>query len=91
LEEQLEEALAQRDMKHKSAIDIDTPADKTLKLLDKIMRGHEVIMVVGSLRVQYWRLSMNRTHAACCSWQLMCAAREDVNAQNLRSNLKGVV
>ncbi|GAX75245.1 hypothetical protein CEUSTIGMA_g2690.t1 [Chlamydomonas eustigma] len=42
LEEQLEEALAQRDMRHKSAIDIDTPADKTLKLLDKIMRGHEV-------------------------------------------------
>ncbi len=42
LEEQLEEALTQRDLVHKSAIDIDTPADKTLKLLDKIMRGHEV-------------------------------------------------
>ena len=42
LEAQLEEALAQRDPVHKSAIDIDTPADKTLKLLDKIMRGHEV-------------------------------------------------
>ncbi|GIL91655.1 hypothetical protein Vretimale_9589 [Volvox reticuliferus] len=42
LEAQLEEALAQRDPVHKPAIDIDTPADKTLKLLDKIMRGHEV-------------------------------------------------
>mmetsp|Transcript_25460 Transcript_25460/g.55342 ORF Transcript_25460/g.55342 Transcript_25460/m.55342 type:complete len:787 (-) Transcript_25460:1267-3627(-) len=42
LEAQLEEALAQRDPIHKPAIDIDTPADKTLKLLDKIMRGHEV-------------------------------------------------
>ncbi|KAF5830629.1 hypothetical protein DUNSADRAFT_14253 [Dunaliella salina] len=41
LEAQLEEALAQRDI-HKPAIDIDTPADKTLKLLDKIMRGHDV-------------------------------------------------
>ena len=41
LEAQLEEALAERDI-HKSAIDIDTPADKTLKLLDKIMRGQEV-------------------------------------------------
>ncbi|PNW81070.1 hypothetical protein CHLRE_07g342350v5 [Chlamydomonas reinhardtii] len=39
LEAQLEEALAQRDPVHKPAIDIDTPADKTLKLLDKIMRG----------------------------------------------------
>ncbi|GFH12783.1 phosphodiesterase [Haematococcus lacustris] len=42
LEAQLEEALAQRDPVHKPAIDIDTPADKTLKLLDKIMRGQEV-------------------------------------------------
>jgi hypothetical protein len=42
LEAQLEEALAQRDPVHKPAIDIDTPADKTLKLLDKLMRGHEV-------------------------------------------------
>jgi hypothetical protein len=42
LEAQLEEALAERDMVHMSAIDTDTPADKTLKLLDKIMRGHEV-------------------------------------------------
>jgi len=41
LEAQLEEALAQRAI-HKPAIDIDTPADKTLKLLDKIMRGHDV-------------------------------------------------
>ena len=42
LEAQLEEALAQRDMVHKSAIDIDTPADKTLKMLDKFMKGYEV-------------------------------------------------
>jgi len=42
LEAQLEEALAQRDPVHRPAIDIDTPADKTLKLLDKIMRGHDV-------------------------------------------------
>lgn len=42
LEAQLEEALAQRDPVHRPAIDIDTPADKTLKLLDKIMRGLEV-------------------------------------------------
>ena len=42
LEAQLEEALAERDMIHKSAIDTDTPADKTLKLLDNIMRGQEV-------------------------------------------------
>ncbi len=42
LEAQLEEALNMRDPVHKPAIDIDTPADKTLKLLDKIMRGSEV-------------------------------------------------
>lgn len=42
LEAQLEEALAQRDGTHRPTIDIDTPTDKTLKLLDKIMRGHEV-------------------------------------------------
>lgn len=42
LQAQLEEALSQRDQGHKPAIDIDTPADKTLKLLDKIMRGQEV-------------------------------------------------
>lgn len=42
MEAQLEEALAQRDPVHRPAIDIDTPADKTLKLLDKIMRGLEV-------------------------------------------------
>ncbi len=42
LEAQLEEALAQRDPAHKPAIDIDTPADKALKLLDKLMRGYEV-------------------------------------------------
>ena len=41
LEAQLQEALAHRDV-HKPAIDIDTPADKTLKLLDKIMRGLDV-------------------------------------------------
>jgi hypothetical protein len=42
LEAHLEEALAQRDPVHKPAIDIDTPADKVLKLLDRLMRGHEV-------------------------------------------------
>lgn len=42
LEAQLEEALVQREHGHKPTIDIDTPADKTLKLLDKIMRGLEV-------------------------------------------------
>jgi hypothetical protein len=63
LEEQLQEALAQRDPLHKPAIDIDTPADKTLKLLDLIMKGrlaevtprmlHEVrdaIIQAGDLR-----------------------------------------
>lgn len=42
LEAQLQEALAQRDGTHRPTIDIDTPSDKTLKLLDKIMRGEEV-------------------------------------------------
>lgn len=42
LEAQLEEVLAMRDLIHKPAIDIDTPADKTLKLLDKLMNGDSV-------------------------------------------------
>lgn len=58
LEAQLEEALAQRDPVHKPAIDIDTPADKTLKLLDKIMRGHEV---GTALRAR----QLGATHSSC--------------------------
>ena len=42
LEAQLHEALAKRDGHHRPTIDIDTPTDKTLKLLDKIMRGDDV-------------------------------------------------
>lgn len=61
LEAQLEEALAQRDI-HKPAIDIDTPADKTLKLLDKIMRGHDVSVAAAGNRKEKWK---NGTGCSC--------------------------
>lgn len=40
LKAQLEEALTERS--HQPSIDIDTPADKTLKFLDKLIQGDEV-------------------------------------------------
>eukprot|EP00798_Chlamydomonas_sp_ICE-L_P002633 gene2633-5006_t len=57
LEAQLKAALAQHSHgpMHKPAIDIDTPADKTLKMLDRIMAGptlelQDAILRAGDLR-----------------------------------------